>query len=197
VSFLNKFDTEFRDRLEKRAEGFRKIFELMEAKETKRYLILETGMLRHVDNWAGDGQSTILFDAFVNFYEGAVFSIDIDPRVVATARSVVSPKTHCICSDSVRFLFDLVGISNGCGNFDLIYLDSYDLDLNNPDPSSFHHMKELMAIGRLRPGTIVAVDDNLIIDGRFVGKGRMVQEYFSNIDVKLLYDGYQKVWQVD
>ncbi len=196
MSFLEKFDTDYRDLLQKRAEGFRVMFELLEYMEASHYRILETGSLRLLDNWAGDGQSTRLFDAFVNFHNGVVFSVDIDPAVIAVARSTVSSRTHCICSDSVRFLNDFTAMTGGCCGFDLIYLDSFDLDVNNPGPSAFHHMKELMAVGRLKPGTIVAVDDNLVIDGHSIGKGYLVEAYFANIDVPLIYNGYQKVWRM-
>ncbi len=196
MSFLERFDADFGEKLERRTEGFRIIFQLLEQMQTERYLILETGMLRQVDNWIGDGQSTKLFDAFVNFHDGAVFSVDIDPNAISITRPIVSFRTHCICSDSVKFLNDFGRMIDRQSGFDLIYLDSFDLDLGNPDPSTFHHIKELLAIGSLKHGSLFVVDDNFNIDSKPVGKGRMVDEYFSNIGVKRVYDGYQKIWQI-
>ena len=150
MSFLETFDRDYAGLLANRATGFRAIFELLELADANRYLILETGTLRLLDNWAGDGQSTRLFDAFVNFHDGAVFSVDIDPKAVAVARAAVSARTHCVCADSVAFLRDVSRMAPG--GFDLVYLDSLDLDVNNPAPSAFHHIKELLALGTLAAG---------------------------------------------
>ena len=42
----------------------------------------------------------------------------------------------------------------------LLYLDSFDLDPDNPTPSAIHHVLELLAARPLLgPGTVVVVDD--------------------------------------
>jgi hypothetical protein len=87
-------------------------------------------------------------------------------------------------------------VSGGDKQADLFYLDSFDLKLDDPFPSMFHHIKELLAIGSLRKGVVIAVDDNLVHNGQDIGKGKLVAEYFSNLGVDKLYDGYQSVWQV-
>jgi len=160
------------------------------------YRIFETGTTRVAGNWEGDGQSTVLFDKFVNFYDGVVFSVDIDPRAIANARGLVSYKTQCVCGDSVRFLKSMADMTNSRCAADLVYLDSYDLDVDDPLPSMFHHIKELLALGSLASGTLVVVDDNLVYNGKDTGKGKFVEEYFNNIGVKIIYRGYQMIWQV-
>jgi hypothetical protein len=195
-TFLSIYDNEYAGRLGKRSEGFREIFRALEVQNKEFYRIVETGTTRKADNWEGDGQSTILFDKFVNFYDGAVFSCDIDPVAVGVARSLTSYKTHCVCSDSVRFLKHYSDLSGSDKQADLFYLDSFDLKLDDPFPSMFHHIKELLAIGSLRKGVVIAVDDNLVHNGQDIGKGKLVAEYFSNLGVDKLYDGYQSVWQV-
>lgn len=196
MSFLHIYDAEYRRLLDGRAEGFRKIFELLERKGLQSYRIIETGTVRRADAWADEGQSTRLFDKFVNYHDGVVFSVDLSSESIAVSRSLTSLKTHCVCADSVRFLHSLAQLSDGYLNFDLIYLDSFDFDRGDPLPSSFHHMKELTAIGKLKPGTIVAIDDNFFENGLSFGKGLLVHEYFSNIGVPLVFDGYQKIWLV-
>lgn len=195
-SFLTKYEAEFAHRLGERKEGFRFLFQQLEAKSKRRYNILETGSVRHVGNWEGDGQSTILFDSFINFHDGMLFSIDLNVDSTAASRRSTSAKTHCICSDSVRFIKDLGRLSDGGLRFDLLYLDSFDVDFSNPAPSSFHHIKEILAMGTTVDGLIVAIDDNIEIEGKLIGKGGMAYEYFSDLGIDPIYRGYQLIWQL-
>lgn len=187
--FLEFYDMQLAPLLEIRAEGFRKIFELLEAKKVKNYSILETGTVRTINEWS-DGQSTRLFDMFVNFYQGNVYSVDISEDACMTSQSVVSPKVLFRCGDSVQFLHERPEYEK----FDLIYLDSFDVDFQNAHPSSLHHIFELCSVlhKNTKPGTIIAIDDNK----GGVGKGQYIQQYFDMIGVKKVYDGYQLIYQM-
>ena len=76
---------------------------------------------------------------------------------------------------------------------DFLYLDSYDIERDNPHPSQLHHVKELCAvIKHLRKGSIVCVDDHdAFFTGGKIGKGNYVKEFmetignFSTKDIKL------------
>ena len=71
---------------------------------------------------------------------------------------------------------------------DVLYLDSFDVDFNNPVPSSFHHIKELLAIfPKIQKGTLIVVDDNF--NGK--GKGQMIKDYMKNIGINPFFDEYQ------
>ena len=88
---------------------------------------------------------------------------------------------------------------------DFLYLDSFDLDPNNPTPSQVHHIKELCAcMKNISKGTIIAVDDHLntpefdqyrstLVQG---GKARYVEDFMNDIGAELLHDGYQIVWRL-
>lgn len=188
-NFLEFYDAQLSPLLIQRAEGFRKIFELLEEKKVKNYMILETGTLRTVNEWS-DGQSTRLFDMFVNFYQGNVYSVDISEDAIETASSVVSPRVFFRCGDSVKFMSERPSEEK----FDLIYLDSFDVDFNNTHPSSMHHIFELCSVlhKNTKKGTIIAIDDNM--NGQ--GKGKYVAEYFDMIGVNKVYDGYQLIYQL-
>jgi len=185
--FLDYFDEIYFGKLNKRAKTFRKLFELLEKKSKDCYLIVETGCSRTKNNYSGDGMSTVLFDEFVNFNNGQVISVDINETSCNFARSLVSNKTKIFCDDSVKFLWEL----NPKTEIDLLYLDSFDLDVNKPHLSMLHHFKELCAIiGKLKEGAIIAVDDNI----KKSGKGRYIADFMENLGCKKIIDEYQIAW---
>ena len=206
-SFLPVFDAEYAGRLGIRAETFRRMFELLEEMGKSEYSIVETGCARTEGNWQGDGQSTLLFDRFVNHWGGRVQTVDIDADSCKRLRAQVSDKVGIHCSDSVRHLGNLA--REGKLAIDLLYLDSFDLEWRNPHPSSLHHLLELCAaMPLLARGTLVVVDDsprqwavavkdnkaNLVQDCGIGGKGGYVAEYFSRIGCEPVIQGYQHGW---
>ena len=208
-SFLPIFDAEYAGKLGLRSETFRRVFEILEAMGKASYTIVETGCARIEDNWEGDGQSTILFDRFVNQRGGAVLTVDIDDDACARLRSRVSSKVTITCSDSVAYLRNLP--HSGKVDIDLLYLDAHDLDWRNPHPCALHHLFELCAVIPLLPsGSLVVVDDTakslavvpfkgqtmVIQDCGVVGKGSYVAQFFSRIDCLPVIDGYQHGWIV-
>lgn len=169
-----------------RRDTFRKAFEWLETKPKRDFLIVETGCLRILGNWA-DGQSTLLWDKFVNYYDGKVVSVDIEEKHCKVARDVTSKKTSVYCEDSVTFLDRF----HEASDIDLLYLDSFDCDPSNVHPSAFHHMKELCAIyGKLSKGTMIMVDDTPGISG----KGMYIHDFMNNLGKDTIISGFQKAW---
>lgn len=186
--FLKGFRSKYVNKLGHRFSTFLKMFQYLEGLNKESYSILETGMARQTDNYSGDGMSTLLFDEFVNYHNGEVRSVDINQQTIDFCLPLVSGKTELVCSDSVKYLFQL---STTNLKFDLIYLDSFDIDWSNPHPSSFHHVKELLAImPRIQSGTLIVVDDNL----QDKGKGQYIREFMSNIGKEPLFNEYQIGW---
>jgi hypothetical protein len=172
--------------LGKRAAGFQCMWDTLKAMKKDSYLIVETGTTRIPDNWEGDGQSTRIWDMFANESNGKVVTVDICPYACEVAKTLVGDKVTVVCSDSITFLDSFAQK----GDIDLLYLDSYDIDFNNPHNSSFHHIKELTAVfSSLSPSCIIAVDDN--IPG--AGKGKYVREFLETVGYRVIYDGYQIV----
>lgn len=160
-------------------------------------LVVETGVSRQENNFDGDGMSTLIWDAAANQLQGTVQCVDINPDNCRFAKNNTSDRTMIYCGDSVKFLvhkeqeFDKLG-----RKIDLLYLDSYDLDINNWHPSAQHHIYELLAIkGALKPGTLVCVDDNLLINNMHIGKGTYVAEWMERADKEMIYQGYQWIWR--
>ena len=190
LDFMTAYHTYFAPRLGVRAETFAAIFTQVLASKSADLTIVETGCLRAPGNWAGDGQSTFMFDHLISKAGGRVFSVDIAPEAVAQARAVASANVQVVLNDSVGFL------SAFREPIDLLYLDSFDLYLDDPMPSAINHLYELCAVaGRLRPGSVVAVDDSLVLmDGRNVGKGMLLTPYMERIGARMIADGYQSAW---
>ena len=123
---------------------------------------METGCLRAL-NWEGDGCSSILFDDFAKRTGSRFISIDKDPAHCALARRHC-PRAQVLCGDSVATLYRL---RQRLQQVDFLYLDSYDVDWNNPHPSALHHLKELCAAAPLLGrGAIVFIDDNTDSSGK-------------------------------
>jgi hypothetical protein len=192
-AFAEQFRGHFQPRLGKRADGFAAIFEALTAGHP-RPLLIETGCLRIPGNWEGDGQSTFMFDALTRAQGGAFFSIDVLAESIETARRACSSAVNLICNDSIAALYTLSQLLRGPAA--LVYLDSYDVDVNNSMPSAIHHAMELAAVRPLLgPGTLVCVDD-YEIGPQVGGKGLILDQFFTNIRAKVLYSGYQRVWLV-
>jgi hypothetical protein len=149
--------------------------------------IVETGCLRQPDNWAGDGQSTAVWDWLLNQHGGYGHSYDISPDSVAAARAAVS-RMQVHQQDSVEALASFASAST----IDLLYLDSYDWKAGS-DASALHHRAELEAIyDRLRPGCLIAVDDCM---GKEKGKHALVLPWLAERGVEPIVTGYVYVWR--
>ena len=88
-----------------------------------------------------DGAGTYIFDDFINYYDGQVISVDICQANV-DVNELTSDRTTSYCSDSVEFLWNMRMKSK----IDFLYLDSYDIERDNPHPSQLHHVKELTVL---------------------------------------------------
>jgi len=170
-------------------------------------LIIETGCARPPDlvpwgtidiSFKDDGMSTLIFDQFINDHGGDFHSVDLTQRHVDFAQSQVSDKSQIHCDDSVGFLWHVNKILKEEDRYvDLLYLDSYDYEADDPYPSMVHHIKEIAVIlGRLRPGSMIAVDDNVGTGATRMGKPKYVAEMMEAIGIPLVYEGLQLIWKL-
>lgn len=198
------------DQMPIRAVSLRKTFEYLDTLPDP-ITIVETGCARDIGNWSGDGQSTILFDRYIQGRksDSHVYSVDINQDNVQACRSAVSSAVTVACSDSVAYLAELNRTLDK--KISLLYLDSFDVDWLDIIPSSAHHLKELTAI---RPcideDTLVMVDDapiythawsdaqgvlQIIGENRIGGKGKYVAEFALAIGATMLWNHYQTAWR--
>ncbi len=170
-------------RLGKRHEAFSYLFGDL----PRNCLIVETGSIRELGNWEGDGQSTIVWDAIAADRNGAVITIDIDPISALLVAELGLGHTTAVTSDSLLILPTITS------QVDLLYLDSFDVDFDRPQPAADHHLKELDAAAHcLRSGSVVAVDDNKETGG----KGSEVAAHFARLNVPEIITGYVRAWRI-
>ena len=194
-AFWEWYDT-LREKLGGRADTFAKMFEYLD-QQPDPICIIETGCMRSWGNWAGDGQSTLLFDRYAYHHAGCVVhSVDIDPKATALAKAA-APQVQVHTQDSIAFLksfaelppvtdwTDLSVLLNSgrvdvfedgsppsLTKIDLLYLDSFDFTPTLQIESALHHMNELMAImPALSPQTLVVVDDSPVFNDDIKGWG--------------------------
>jgi hypothetical protein len=210
TDFWNYFDTFAYPQLAHRANSFK--FAFQHLSNLKRpACIVETGCVRNKGTYAGEGQSTVLFDKFSEYVPGTlVHSVDISSQSTDMCKALVSDRVQVHTMDSVLFL------KNECRtliapfqHIDLLYLDSYDVDFENPHDSAMHHMKELLAAAPLvSKDTLILIDDSpgsahfffeegfikLASNQKIGGKGKYVASYMENIGNKAVVQAYQAAW---
>lgn len=185
-------------------KGFAEVLSLM---SERTQLIVETG----TSAWGTD--STRLWDAYVRHFGGEFWSVDIAASPQKRLKRQMSERTHLVVDDSVHFLTNFANERPEL-TVDLCYLDSWDLDWSDPEPSASHGLAEWHAIRPLmRKGSILMVDDSPVsLDwvpsehkekalryresrGYLPGKGALIhQELSADERVRVVWHGYNCVY---
>lgn len=187
-----------------REPTFRAMCEFVRARQQlldqsdEQVAIFETGCARAFEDY-GAGYSTVIFDTLLQTMgKGTLTSVDITPANVRVAQSFIKWKNSRVLCDN-----SLTALGQWTFPIDLLYLDSFDLDLNDDTPSAEHHLRELkLAWPLLRLPALVAIDDNFSGEYRPIGhrykgsKGRLVREYLAAQDVAPMLDTQQTLWLV-
>lgn len=169
--------------------------------------IVETG----TSAWGTD--STRLWDGYVAAFGGQFWSVDLSSHPAERLQGQVSEATHLVVDDSVHFLSNFAE-NSGVRHLDVCYLDSWDLDWDDPDPAAEHGLAEWEAVAPLLgPGSVLIVDDSpasldwvpaphradagryLAERGYLPGKGALVDIALrQRPDVQLVWHGYNAVY---
>ncbi len=119
---------------------------------------IETGASQNLD----DGCFGIYLAKICESNGGIFHSVDISDDVLQKSERLFNEyfsefETNHHCLDSVQFLKSYQGRPN------LVHLDSFDLNLENPIPSMLHGWLEFVEIKDKMPsGSIILVDDNFL-----------------------------------
>ena len=172
------------------------------------YSIFETGTAA----WGCD--STRLFDSLVREFGGKFISVDLRPEAAAWLKYQKSSCTALYTSDSVAFIEKKLK-DTGLTVVQLCYLDSFDMDFNNPLESATHHLNEFRALlPYLVSGSVVVVDDQPFnieeipiqfrekaleiekVFGFLPGKATLImKEIYKRPDISILWKGRSVVFQ--
>jgi hypothetical protein len=117
--------------------------------DKKPAIIIETGS----SAWGTD--STRLWDSYVSRYGGSLVTIDVSSAASKRLKWQLGHRSELVVSDSVTYLRNYSG-----SEIDFAYLDSWDVDPNDPVPSAQHGLNEFEALyPHLKLGGLVLVDD--------------------------------------
>ena len=211
MNFFKWFETVL-SKLDKRSISFKKIIDYLETQQGP-LIILETGCLRKPESYSGDGQSTLIFDKYLQYRNdnSKLFSVDINPANVEICKGIVSNKVHIEAEDSVKFISKMDKYLKNNEKISLLYLDSFDVNWLYPFESSAHHLKELTAsIPYINKNTLLVVDDapismqgyrdeknnfKLIKNTTVGGKGYLIHEYAQSIGAEFYFSHYQLAYK--
>jgi len=119
----------------------------------KSSIIVETG------SSAWGTNSSLLFDSYVNSFGGKFETVDIRVDPSLNLYRHCCNRTFLSCDDSVSFLKKWSAVNVNV-KIDLLYLDSWDLDLYNSVPSALHGLAEFLAVSNnLQSGSLLLIDD--------------------------------------
>jgi hypothetical protein len=95
--FWNFFNLEAAPQLSIREKTFRQIFQYLDQIQGP-INIIETGCARLAGNWAGDGQSTVLFDKYIcaRDAQSNCYSVHINLESISACRALVSPRVSVV-----------------------------------------------------------------------------------------------------
>ncbi len=157
--------------------------------------IVETGTIRAEYDYAGGGNSTILFGDYAQFYNKKFWSVDILPEAIALSKKLTegtNKNTTFVTSDSVYFLQTFPE------KIDLLYLDSMDCpeydEPNSPQliASQTHQLNELIAAwDKMDDKSVVLLDDNNFENG---GKCKLSIKFLQEKGWICLINDKQSLW---
>ena len=163
----------------KRIETFQKTLDLME--ERGATCLVETGTQRLGYSCRNDGCSTAIFADWARDHGALFYSVDTNREAIEKVQRLLKSESiknqvsfshvGLVCSDSVPFL------RNFGQQIDMLYLDSFDIDCQNPWPSQRHHLKEIIAaLPWITENTVILIDDCGLPHR---GKGGMAIEFLE------------------
>jgi len=143
----------------RRAQGvdFIKIFNNIEFPFDKLNVVETGASYNHLDGAFG-----LIFGFATEQIGGKMFSVDINKERLEMSQELFNDQVpdlnyQTFNEDSVKFLTNLPTEPN------LVHLDSWDLNLKNPLPSSLHGWREFIAVeSKMKSGSLILIDDNFM-----------------------------------
>lgn len=171
-----------------RYSTFQQAMQLMQERNAR--VLVETGCarLQGQEAFYGDGASSVIFGHWASLHGAQLYSVDISEKNIINARDLTKNYAafiHFTVSDSVAYLqeFDQ--------QIDFLYLDSFDFEASDPEPSQLHHLKEIqVAYDKLAWNAIVMIDDCALPHG---GKGKYAIQFLLERGWHIVAKKYQVI----
>jgi len=176
----------------------------------KPALIVETG------SSAWGTNSSLLFDGYVRSFGGSFETVDLRVEPLLMLQNQCSSNTQLHCGDSVSFLKEWSSKNSGV-KIDLLYLDSWDVEWSNPNPSGLHGLAEFLASSsHMQKGSLLLIDDTpknenfyiaasedrqafseyFVRNSFYPGKGSLVRQLLLSLGRgKEIAHEYQLLWE--
>ena len=126
--------------------------------------VLETGCGHYGDCKTFAPMTYIFADILNNLKGGSLLTVDINENNLNKCKELTKTFSHIVnykLGDSVHVLRNLN--EDFVKSLDLIILDSYDLNLFDPNPSGIHHLQELLMLyNKINKNCLIAIDDNFL-----------------------------------
>jgi len=151
--------------------------------------IVETGVYRGIHF---DGQSTLIWANIAEITGGHVTAIDISPDSIRNAGELLLARGK---QDYVTLIQDdsLKALEDAPDGIEILYLDSYDHDPNNPGPCQEHQLKEAeICLPKMAERSVILLDDCIFETG---GKSGMSHPYLISHGWRLVTSQYQNLYQ--
>ena len=102
--------------------------------------------------------SSILFDSYIKKFGGSFITVDLRGEANNYLKKRFSKNSLSFVDDSINFIKSFE--NDFFKKVDLVYLDSYDLDINNPGPSMNHCLEEFLLLDKkIKTNSLVVIDD--------------------------------------
>jgi hypothetical protein len=126
--------------------------------------ILETGCGHYGFSEKFAPMTYIFADILNTLKGGSLLTVDINENNLKKCKELTKDFSHIIDYKLGNSVDVLQNLNTGhIKSLDLIILDSYDLNLFDPNPSAIHHLQELMIIYKdINKNCLIAIDDNYL-----------------------------------
>lgn len=182
----NEWLEKYKSSMSSRYPTFKLAFDML--LDLPEHRIVETGCVRLQNDW-GAGYSTVLFGEFCKLHGGKLITIDNTERHLNICKELTKEY-----SDNIEYWLgdSLNEMRKVQHKIDLLYLDSFDLDLfGNRNPSQEHNLKEFkVSEPHLHEKSIVLIDDCFNGDG----KPKLTKEYMIDRGWKVLHERQQIIF---
>lgn len=178
--FIEAFqEQEYFENYKLRFSSIKKIFSRLSNQDS--FVIVETQGLN------SNPDMTILFDSFINFYDGEFYTCVPDKETSDSVADIITPKSTIVQTNPISFLDSFESKEN----IDLIWMNDGNITPQTRIEDAIQHLFALIPVySKLKSGCIIATDDNNSDSSQKFGRGFIIKKFFQEyLNIEPLTDG--------